>query len=356
MEDTNGQDNTAIENIDTNEYDSDEEDDYTYFDNKVYQRLKQNDSTITKVHVELNFDDVQYYFNSIDWGNDGDCIYNNTHLKVLKISYNGTPFERSDEQPYILGEQGNNLPTRQQLQAFFSCIYRNSSIEQLAIDEIGIVDEFGEGLIQGLCGHSSLTRLDIELGYDTIDQSILGSAGCTAIGKVLKHPQSKLIALGLPYCKPNDEGLDIICDSLLGNSTLKRLCLDGNDNITLAGWRALSNVIQHPKCRLIHLQLFGTEINDESADMLGSSLRGSSIKNLNLSDTPISNSGWQILFNQLSQTSIVRLDLNYNNIGNAGLAALANIGTLKSLGRVVKRQTRQAGNLFSTHYKVEELN
>ena len=135
MVDTDGQDDTAIENIDNNEYyDSDEEDDYT-LDNKVYQRLQQNDPTITTVNVMLNSVKLngsqQYYFNSIDWENNGDCISDNTHLNKLMISYHGSCLGRPHDQPYIFGEDGNNLPTRQQLQHFFSSIYRNSSIKEL---------------------------------------------------------------------------------------------------------------------------------------------------------------------------------------------------------------------------------
>lgn len=63
-----------------------------------------------------------------------------------------------------------------------------------------------------------------------------------------------------------------------------------------------------------------------------SALSGTSIKVLNLSSNfSISSSGWQTLFNQLSLSSIVRLDLHYNYIDNDSLAALANIGTLRSV-------------------------
>jgi len=38
--------------------------------------------------------------------------------------------------------------------------------------------------------------------------------------------------LRLPYCRLDDEGFIALCDGLSGNSTLKRLHLDGNDQIT----------------------------------------------------------------------------------------------------------------------------
>ena len=40
-------------------------------------------------------------------------------------------------------------------------IYQNSYINELAIHKIGLLGDFSAGLIEGLCGHDSLTRLEI---------------------------------------------------------------------------------------------------------------------------------------------------------------------------------------------------
>lgn len=176
------------------------------------------------------------------------------------------------------------------------------------------------------------------------DHGKLGSAGCTAIGKVLKHSKCKLIALRLPYCKLDDEGLGILCDGLVGNSTIKRLCLNGNYQITSVGWRALSNVIRH--CKLIKLSLQHTtaSLNDEVVYILGSALRGSTVRDLNLSvNNSIGSIGWQILFHQLSHTSIEKLDCRMNKIDDTGLEALVSIGTLKSLDLYYNRTITPSG-------------
>jgi len=334
MEDINHQDIDMNHNDDNNISDSDSDvgyeyvytpvDDsmtYTRLDNNTLQRLKQNDPnpTINKLSIRLNHDNGSF-FNSIDWKVDGVCIADNTQLEKLFISHG-----HIDGRNYILGEQGHNLPTRQQLQDFFSCVYRSSSINYIKFHSIQIIDEFGGGLIEGLCGHPSIETLDI--GHGSIE-----SVACIAIGKLLKHPASKLKDVSLNSCQLDDNGLSIVCDSLLGNSRMMRLNLDGNKKITSIGWGALSTVLQHPKCKLVNLQLYGAEINDESANILGIGLRGSSVKALDLSyNQSISRTGWHTLFNQLSQTSIVHLKLIINNIDDAGLAALATIGTLKSL-------------------------
>jgi len=115
-------------------------------DQNIFRRLKQNDPTITHLNVEFSGAiNAENYFNDINWKEDGDCIANNAHLKTIRIIYQGF-------QAYILGEQGNNLPTKQQLQDFFSCIHRNRSIKTLVISKISINDEFCTGLIESLCG------------------------------------------------------------------------------------------------------------------------------------------------------------------------------------------------------------
>jgi len=343
MEDTNhNQDNDInIDHNDNNNNDnniSDDKDDegykyvytpvddsiaYTKLDKNVLQGLKQNDPSITNVDVALHTIDGDCFFNDVDW--KGWCFANNTHIKRLRITHRGPPLERSWNEKYILGEQGDNLPTLQQLLDFFSCIHQNRSIKELVINEISIVNEFGGCIIEGLQGHPSLVRLELESG-------ILGTRGSRSLGKVLKRPQSKLKDLLVPLCKLNDEEICILCYSISGNNRLKKLFLNRNRDITPVGWWALSNVIRHPSCKIVELGLYDTGINDESASLLGSALVSSSIKALNLGyNNSISSEGWQTLFNQLSQTSLEKLDISHNDkIGDASLSTLA-ISTLKSL-------------------------
>ena len=176
-----------------------------------------------------------------------------------------------------------------------------------------------------MSGHDRLLRLEIRGGR-------LVSIGCEALVKVLKHQTSKLKDLSLFNCHLDDKGFGIVCDGLLGNSTLKKLCLDGNYQITSVGLRALSPVLQHPNCKLATLALNCNSINDEGIDILGSALSGSSVNTLNLGYNPsISSAGWQIFLHQLSHTSVHCLDLYSNQIDDSCLITLANIGTLKSL-------------------------
>ena len=262
-----------------------------------FERLKKHDPTITNLIITLNcYDD--WGFNKIDWKKDGNCISDNIHLKKLTIFY------LRDKSQYILGQEGHNLPTRQQLQDFFSCIHRNRSIKEICINQIRINDQFSWDLIDGLhYGHPSIRRLQIN-HVDSRD------IGLEQLRKALSHPQSKLTGLRLSSNGLEDGGLGVVCDALLG-STLKSLCLNGNYKITLSGWRALSTIIKHPNCKLVKLDLGCTSIDDDGVNLLGSALRGSSLKVLDLEyHRSISSAGWQTLLNQLSQTSIVELNLS----------------------------------------------
>ena len=291
--------NNIVE-ADTDEDDEDEFFSNVGFNNEILQRLKQNDPSILGLHIPLRYDENGDYLfiNNIDWKKDGDCISNNTHLKRLYTTYDGSSDD--DGIRYILGEEGHNLPTRQKLQDFFSCVYQNSSINEIIISEMTIDGDFGGGLIEGLSGHTSLTEL--EIGYAGI-----GSVGCRAIGNILKHPESKLKELHLPGCKLDIVGLSILCNAIVGNNKLKKLCLKKNS------------------------------ITDQGLDVLVSALCGSSVKALDLSyNYSISSRGWHTFLGLLEQTSIKNLILEgnmnrSNEIDDTCLALLANIRALTSL-------------------------
>ena len=102
-------------------------------DKDTFERLKQNDPSVTHLHTHLDCrsgienpnrsDDI---FNSIDWGKDGYCISNNTQIEKIEIyilrntiiSSNGIT---NQVRRYVLGQEGQNLPTKQQ-QDFFALV------------------------------------------------------------------------------------------------------------------------------------------------------------------------------------------------------------------------------------------
>ena len=89
-------------NVDTeNEDDTDDEDDtfdlyqmeYTTLDEEVLVQLKQNDPTIDKLALCLDFAAAGNIFesNDINWIDEGHHIAKNTHIKVLAIDHLASP-------------------------------------------------------------------------------------------------------------------------------------------------------------------------------------------------------------------------------------------------------------------------
>ena len=153
-------------------------------DNETLQRLKEHDPRVTHLSISLEVDSNNAcFFNSIDWEMDGDCIANNKHLNAIDM------YQSGEVGSYILGKEGQNFPTKQQLQDFFSCIHKNKSITCFKLSVLGINYEFGWGLIERLSGHHSLKKLEI---------SHAGVQGINVLWKVVKDPKSKLEELLLP--------------------------------------------------------------------------------------------------------------------------------------------------------------
>jgi len=330
MEDTNHQHDDDIErenDIYDDSSESEEELEFEYEEvDDVFKCIKENNPTETGLRYDFKFG--ERLTDSTNWKEDGDSIAGSLYLKMLQLDVLPTSYSIE----YSLGEQGDGLPTRDQLQDFFSGIYRNVSIEKLDICTFTrglfrINDQFGGGLIEGLGGHHSINELRFW-------NARLGSIGYSSLGVVLNHPKSNLKELHLQDSLFDDCELGVLCDALMSNSHLKRLVLEGRYNkktkITSVGWRALSTVLQQPNCKLVSLSL-KYFIDDTGADIIGPALLKSSLKGLNLQISDISISSTGTLLNHISQTLVESLNLSHNMINDVGLATLTNISTLKSL-------------------------
>ena len=354
MEDTNHQDAVDIEpmdnieNIDYNSSDIEEYDEVIELDENTLQRLKQDDPSVTHLSLSLSASDQNYlnYFNKIDWKVDGDCISNNTHLKKLRV--------------HVFDSISADHKHRQQLEDFFSCVYRNRSINVIDIN-LAFFEFAGSLIFDGLGGHPSIIRLEI-----TSYSKPLGSLGCEVLGKILKHSKCKLRDLRLSRCILDDDSrINLLFDALSNNSTLKKLSLSlfNNTSINTVGCQSLSAVIRHTNCKLTKLSLSSTGLNDETVNILGSALSGSSVKVLDLSSNySITNSGWQTLLNQISKAPIINLDLSSSQIDDTSLVSLANISTLKCLDLCCNSSITQTGweSFFNTlrqrGFKLVDLN
>ena len=75
--------NITGEDSDIEEYDRDGQ--LPVLDENTFERLKTNNPSVTHLRMFLSND---WFFKSIDWKEDGDCISDNIHLKKLHMYYN----------------------------------------------------------------------------------------------------------------------------------------------------------------------------------------------------------------------------------------------------------------------------
>jgi len=98
---------------------------------------------------------------------------------------------------------------------------RCTNLRKIQLHRCRINDEQLLPMVDALRGHSSLELLDL-------DQNQIGSIGCEAISSLLTDPNSKLIKVVLRSNNIDDEGVNILVNSLVGNTKLKYLYLDDN--------------------------------------------------------------------------------------------------------------------------------
>lgn len=125
-------------------------------------------------------------------------------------------------------------------------------------------DNRAASLFESLSGKSSLLRI----AYG----DFLLSTGCRAIANLLNNPACKLQRLQLNEGYIDDDGVTILCNSSIMNSTLRELDFFGNTHITASGLRTLSTVLSHPMCSLKFLAVGSNNVDDEGVIYLGDAL------------------------------------------------------------------------------------
>mmetsp|Transcript_26263 Transcript_26263/g.56391 ORF Transcript_26263/g.56391 Transcript_26263/m.56391 type:complete len:140 (-) Transcript_26263:1130-1549(-) len=111
-----------------------------------------------------------------------------------------------------------------------------------------------------------------------------------------------------------DEGAGSLAAGLARNSMLKELNFGGNPGITDIGWQAIFAVLQHPGCKLEKLSLKRNSINDAAALSLNALSNNNTLKTLNLGmNYDITIAGWRALFEILQSPTCMLEDLDLSN-------------------------------------------
>jgi Ran GTPase-activating protein (RanGAP) involved in mRNA processing and transport len=137
-------------------------------------------------------------------------------------------------------------------------------LERLTLEEADLDDNAFTVLGYSLLENKSLAYLKIGLG----STSRVTSAGWGGLLRCLRNPTSTLLELDVSRCRIVDAGATEIADALANNSTLKKLDMQYNRQITAAGWVSFFNRLIHLSCSLEELILHCNIINNQGAAKL----------------------------------------------------------------------------------------
>ena len=196
---------------------------------------------------------------------------------------------------------------------------KNTSLKNLCIGNEGMQDEGMQLLCEGMMENYTVKVWDLEFKG-------LGTMGIEALSGVLASPVCVLETLNLSRNALTDEAIEILCNALLKNTTIRHLDLAENA-FTAACMPALTRWLTSPECRLETLVLRNNDFKNASSALGKALARNTSLITLNLNDCQLSEvllSSWSSF--DLFHNSLHDLEMNNNELagktGGAYLAAL----------------------------------
>ena len=178
------------------------------------------------------------------------------------------------------------------------------------------------------------------------DSFLVTSEGWQRFARCLRNPSIALEELGVSHCHYvdgevrvglDDEGVIAIGESLAMNTTLKKLDMSHNNNVTSDGWIQFFHVLLQSKCSLEELNVSCNSIDDDGAENLVDLLiTMRDFHTLHLRESDCTANGLRTFTRLLQPSSkVTTLDLGWNEFNdevvNHFVDMLANNSTLTTL-------------------------
>ena len=208
-------------------------------------------------------------------------------------------------------------------------------IELLDLSGTSIEEESAYFLAEALAGNISLK--DLHLG----EHSSMSGSGWDTVCAALQKTRSELECLSLEGMSKDGKFPPQLANALSKHKQLKKLDLSDNRNaIPTEEWKAIFTGLQTSKCMLVDLNLCLTSLHDDATSYLVKILSESSLKRLDLTaNTEITRSGWESLFSAISNnknSALGYLNLSSCDFNGELLISLANALSNNSTVRDLK--------------------
>jgi hypothetical protein len=288
------------------------------FNQSAIQKIEQNDPALKGLHMGnavTSYDSYQVgvflSFDSANVSKLGVCIGGNTQLELL--SFDGT---------HGVNRPANGMASISGNSDFFHGLEQNSSINYLSFNHCDlsldaarqVLNAFDEG------NDSHLTHLSLDrcggLGSDGGGNDILASA-------LRRFPHMKEISISDSDIE--DGTMENLLSAVSGpRHHLEILKLVGIDIRRVGFYETIACFLQDASCKLVTLDLTGSDIDDNCALVIAIALNNNStLECLDLSDhSRLTSVSWDALFNVLCDASNIHGTYNSNH-------------TLQSLGNHV---------------------
>ncbi|XP_062396626.1 uncharacterized protein LOC134087248 isoform X2 [Sardina pilchardus] len=196
----------------------------------------------------------------------------------------------------------------------------NCHLEKLRLTGCELTEESCKAVASAL--QSSICLKELDLSDNDLKES-----GVQLLSTGLSSPHCKLQSLRLAGCELTEESCKAVASALQSSISLKELDLSHND-LKESSVQLLSTGLSSPHCKLQTLRLAGCELAEESCKAVASALQSSiSLKELDLSDNDLKESGVQLLSTGLSSPhcKLQSLRLNLCHLSKVSCEMMASV-------------------------------